>query len=475
MTSKVFVDVAAVRIQHYLSRSKSLRGRRAASGELAQATSREVIEEIVKPLAEINKDAGDVDSVVSLVFDDPGEGVRADWINRVEELVLAHLRKRLPAVELQSLSGVGDTYLEAYASQIGPAKRDGRVRRDLPPPAEFPLAQPCRACRVDPAVGHREVNGKSTALCLDCVMRNVSQSEAIRDEASPLGRLARHARRQPPDGFDDLVLLSDVPANRTQLATVAADGNAFGAFFTALARHGKDDEKEQISTSLSSAVFQALTAATDAVLVALPSHSLPVVPHVIGGDDVVVTLPADQAWRFTTEFLSRFDRAIKESVGPVVEKLAMRRRAAGDMSPVVMPSVSAGIVFAHYAQPFGLVMEAAERQLKQAKRGRKGARAAISWLDVTTDGYEHPGRSPVDLATLREDDVPSAAARGLDRLSGTTSSHRAQLVRALRTADQTIAASVALRNGTWEQVRPFIGDNAEISLDQALSIVRWWR
>jgi hypothetical protein len=485
--TNVYLDIAAVRIQQYLSRSASLRMRRAASSILAEQTSAAVVGPLLALASlgdgtdavevKINDEAGVADGVISLVFPAAADDAARDvMITGIEDAVLAHLRDQLPAAEFQAVWGTGTSYVSAYANDLGRKLRDGEVRHDLPAVTDFPLARPCEQCGVGSSARSASVQGVATWLCPDCSVRNVPHNQVTLSKRSPEGRLrsALHAQGGDldfPAEFDDLALLGSEASGRNHLATVAADGNQFGAFFAALAKAAVSDAgfeqiKRTVSVALADAADEALAIATSAVQPP-GAKQICVVPHVVGGDDVVVTLPADLAWQFTCVFLETFETLVAATT------VAARGSLKNAGFEVGRLSASAGIVFADARYPFGLALEAADQQMTMAKRSNKGSGAAVRWLDLTADGPEAPERRPVALSLLRDGGRATDTAGALDGLVALPASHRAELRHALRTVDELSAASIASRKGTTAQVRPFL-DNPALPLDAALDLVRWW-
>ncbi|WP_407286460.1 Cas10/Cmr2 second palm domain-containing protein [Streptomyces sp. BP-8] len=490
MTSTyVYVDFGAVRIQQYLTRTPGLRGHRAASNSLAQATADAAVKHVVGDLAEINRESGEADGVVSLRFPTGASEEREGRVRRLQDLVFAHLRRVLPGAEFHSVWGEGESYLAVYAHVLQPKAHRGEVRHDLPPTAEFPLAVPCRMCHTDPAVGIEPVLDGSLALCLDCSMRNVPRWQTVADENSPEGRLLRGIGLAPaPDGLTDLAALGSKDSGRNHLATVAVDGNAFGVFFKALANEGSRDEelrtaKAEISSALSDATRAALEVATLELPLTMEREQLCVVPHVVGGDDVLVSLPADQAWWFTLTFLEEFGRRVHEATAEVMEKLNKLRADRPGLPALEPPTASAGVVFARARHPLNLLSESAGQRLSEAKRAYGGRRASVQWLDITADGPEAPAHPPLALSVLRsEGRGQTPAAKALSGLVKVPASHRARLMEALRGGGPLTAAAIADRVGHLDAIRPFLPPFPQhdqppavgIGLGAALGLARWW-
>lgn len=487
--SHVYVDFGAVRIQQYLTRTAGLRGHRAASNTLAWATTDDVIREVVNDLAEINTDAGEADGVVSLRIPVEAGTDTAELIRRLQDSVFAHLRTALPGAEFHSMWGEGDSYLTVYAQVLEPKVRRGEVRRDLPPTAEFPLAVPCRMCHTDPAVGTEPLPDGPKALCLDCSMRNVSRRQIMADDHSPEGRLRSALGLKPaPNDFAELAALGGAQSGRNHLATVSVDGNAFGVFFKALAEEADADANAQwgkaaISRSLSEATRTALANATLELPLTTEHERLCVVPHVVGGDDVLVSLPADQAWAFTLTFLREFGRLVHEKTAAILDELNACRAKRAGLPALRAPTASAGVVFAHARYPLNLLVESAGRCLSEAKKEFGGRQASVQWLDITADGTDAPKHKPLALSALWDaGGMETRAAAALSGLAKVGASHRARLTEALRGSGPLTAAAIAHRVGHLDAVQPFLSpfDQPEqppetgIELGAALGLARWW-
>ncbi|MFJ4010346.1 Cas10/Cmr2 second palm domain-containing protein [Streptomyces sp. NPDC090026] len=490
----VYVDFGAVRIQQYLTRTPGLRGHRAASNSLARATADASIEGLLGGLAEVNPEAGKADGVVSVRFPAAGTADRSEREQRVRQVqdgVFAHLRKALPGAEFASVWGEGESYLAVHAQVLQPKLRTGRVRHDLPPVAEFPLAVPCRMCHTDPAAGSEPVPEGRLALCLDCSMRNVSRRETVTDPRSPEGQLLEDIGLKPaPEDFASLAALGTAATGRNHLATVAVDGNAFGAFFTALADEGSREvelskAKGTVSEALSAATRTALADAALDLSLAMEVERLCLVPHVVGGDDVLVSLPAEQAWRFTLTFLQEFEHRVSEATADTLDTLNRLRTGRG-LDELEAPTASAGVVFAHASHPLNLLVESAGQRLSEAKRAYGGRRASVQWLDITADGPEAPAHPPLELSVLRTGDGrETATAAALSQLVTVPASHLARLTEALHGSGPLTAAALAHRVGHLDAVRPFLPplDQLDrpgqepvcgVGLGAALNLARWW-
>ncbi|MFF6815169.1 hypothetical protein ACFZAG_35585 [Streptomyces sp. NPDC012403] len=458
---KLYLDVSGVRIQSYLSRTTHLRGRRGASAALADATR--LTDEDARRLfgASLNTEAGEADGVVNLALDAPDDTRGADDLAReTAGRVIRHLRKRLPAAEFQAVWAVGTSYLEAHHKVIGPRLREGEVLSDLPPVSELPYTRICERCHLDPV--QRKVRlgeGEEPYLCPDCLMRFARRTR----EDARTAEYRLQERLETPDRPKELPELAAMGAkdtDRNHVATVFVDGNAFGDFFEQLAHRGSrlsPESKARISRGLNEATREALVDAARAVR--RPDDDgerLCLIPYLVGGDDVLLSLPADRAWPFVGHYLRSFATRTE----------AVRGEAEVPGLPHL--SASAGMVFAHHKQPFHLVVEDAATNLAEAKRLVRGQAASVAFSDHTVG---HP------VHALRLDDLEAYRA-ALDALTGLPESGRQALAARLRHQAPHAAAATEVhltRLGRSDVVEPFLAEGAPIGLQQALDLARWWR
>lgn len=342
MTSQMYLDVAATRIQSWLGRSSDLRGRRGASAMLTSATSRESWEsQGLSAGASWNDEAGDIDGVVSLI-------VNADDVQAIARICLARLRRQLPAVILEAVWHQADSYVEAYEPMRTTLSRLASV----PSMAEMPLAGPCQRCRAAPAQGEQiEIFGEMTAVCRDCALRYGHAGTTSYLPPTLALALEGVPGKTPHDMASLAKVGHDGPGAATRVALIYADGNNVGAFIRAAAK-SKVSKKEIAPAITNSTLASFRRAATAAVV----GDTVGVIPHIVGGDDLVVSVVASRAWPFLLTYLGAFSEELVRETGdwqlPEV---------------IALPTVSAGIVFAHASQPLSDCIELAEKAMGRAK------------------------------------------------------------------------------------------------------------
>lgn len=432
-----YLDVSAVRIQDWLTRTPDLKFRRGASVLLTEATARDEWAEL-PPGVRWNTEAGELDGVVPLVVEDTVADAER-CAAQAARLVARRMQAVMPYCPVQAVTGTGDSYATAF-EEMERGRRDGRLLVDAPPvPPEVILAKPCDQCRSAAAVrdGVRVIASEpAKSLCPECHARfeAAGGTKGDKPRRSPLPErrmkeaLAKAGMQVQgfPDDFRAMAAAGqqDQDDAATQLALIYADGNKVGAFLSEAARTARETgcpAKAEIVPALDNATLAALA---DAVAARFPGWSRPpVLANLAGGDDLLVSVPAADAWLFVQTLLTAFGEHIDAATRGWPEQV---RRW--------LPSLSAGIVFHHFAAPFSDVVRMAGEQLRAAKNARRGTESAVAFLDLTADGGTRPsGREPLTLTYL------TANAGLLERVEQIPASRRETLVALHRQAAETSA------------------------------------
>ncbi|WP_437876883.1 Cas10/Cmr2 second palm domain-containing protein [Sorangium sp. So ce513] len=237
--------------------------------------------------------------------------------------------------------------------------RRERAARDLVAPAAPPPLPPfvalCSSCGSSPARALRDTyDAQPRALCAACWAR-WQEVQKIRElkEQTIWSRLRPHLERHAHPGGDrafsaqlperELEQIAELGSRKGYLAYLYCDGNAMGRVLRAAK---SDDEYGEISERVDSALHKAVAAA-------LLAHCPPERNNgkfgaevlLLGGDDLIVALPADRGVGFTQTVLSVF-----------------HREAGGACR------LSAGLVLAPYTTPIAILQQVAGSLLRSAKR-----------------------------------------------------------------------------------------------------------
>ena len=504
-----YIDVGVVRVQRYLARPRHLRTQRGGSELIKFATSKlpRVPDEFAEPNAKIvpvngqewdpvaeycrgledegcpgwtrNDAAGDIAGVVSVV-NHGEEDLSKEQLRKCARLLMGRLREELPNAELEAYGvSTAKTYVEAYDEMHAQAP----LGTALPLWTDFPGLLPCDECGASPVTAGKTLTDPDTKVetslrvCDDCDKRLggrgrgkelASQkewlttrtflvegkllNEVIQDRRNRLGAEATVGVAEDFAHLADLQLGSD---RTNHLATVWIDGDSIGERFKSLEN---PKLRQEAVAKLSQATEQALIRASLAVCEDR-YDKCPVIPHVLGGDDVLVTLVASKAWQFARAFLKVFEEATKEWLPGT--------------------TVSAAMVFARQNYPFAAQLDRAEELLGKTKR--YGARyrsdpdhqqsSCVGWVDLTREESLAMSEFCLSLQEIEE------ISGNLDRLNKEVSTTQRQTwIRLLGDEDAVHARnrlySDAQRAGNLAEVRQVFPNNK--LLRQRLEMLRWW-
>lgn len=525
-TMNCYVDIAAVRIQTWLLRTPALRPRRGASTALAHHTSRDVTEAVLAAEGARagglpagltwNEEAGEVSGVVSLKFPVGPQSTQRSAACAVATLVADEIRRALPALPLQARYGVASDYPRAYDDAKRRFEREGPIL-DLPAMGtDFSAAKPCDVCRQSAAVASCPKDGDDQP-CRDCAERFVHAGRHRQLAAMPASQrdLLERIRSLDPRiewlaaDYDEVARGGAVGAGNaaTQVATIFADGNRIGDVMESMMRRAgaiRPIVVPLLDTVTKSAVARAAVQELGGPILDAGEGSavVPIIAHIAGGDEVLVTVAAPQAWAFARALCREFE---KQSGTPGLLP------DAPSLNDVLKdrPSLGLGMVFHHSSHPFTDVLHRAEELIEAAKKSVAAREAALAYLDLTFDGdlapSDEPGRPLLtERPTVSERCFPLEELRErgsrLGRLAAVPRSQQ-QMIRSLIVdsaagRDEPGAFDALLRRITTMHLQPVIesigGPRADAStvrallavpeqraaalvkLRQDLDLARWW-
>ena len=495
-----YIDIGVVRIQRYLAKPRHLRTQRGGSVLVAFATNKipaEYVENDTRPVTgtewdpvnyycfrlegqgyagwQRTQEAGDIAGVVSI--ENP-ERVDEKDLHTIVELLASYLREKLPNAELEAYQTCSDKgYYEVYEEMhVGPP-----FLVALPLENDYPGLLPCDECGATPVVKVKNFpGGDRRRMCADCWQREDDEGRVEELEPQRLDRMAQsdaesgekpkpvaptfliegelqeaitayRGRKELVRVADDFSDLADLQqADRTNhLATVWIDGDGIGQLF-------KDipvEDRGLAASTLSEAVRTALIEATKHI--DEPRYqAVPVIPHVRGGDDVLVTLLATNAWRFVLKFLEEFEGATR----------------------TIGATASASIVFARQNFPFAAQLDRAEELLAHTKRRRHACSkktSFVGWVDLTREKSVNTPEYFLPLGDIE------ATEDELDNLAQVSATQREAWIRIL--AEQAPGVALdrifddAQRSGKLPLVDQMFrrNDSADL-IRERLEMLRWW-
>lgn len=252
------------------------------------------------------------------------------------------------------------------------------------------IVRPCQLCGVHPVVKRREMHdAESRWVCEGCDKKLDRNAEFVRESRSTRrakglwAEFADHARQHDPTTWtDDVEPPVDLSDLGSHIAVIYADGNNIG-------KHLVDIETAQDYATFA----ERLDVSTrNAVYGAISGHLEPrrigsrlVAPFqfiLIGGDDVLIVVPAKGSLELARDICEIFQRE-------TISTDASRSDTSGF-------SMSAAVAIATYSFPFGYLVDTAEQLLNNAKY--HGALRQLERRRASPGGDSTP--SMIDFAVL---------------------------------------------------------------------------
>lgn len=208
--------------------------------------------------------------------------------------------------------------------------------------------------------------------------------ERVRGEEIAYSRMAASKNQYAATGIRRLLTLSDEDDNQLLanierlerrseegwLAVIHADGNGLGEIFLKFDQHigttNPSDNRDYINKlrNFSIALDICTENAFNAALLELPGNPKPIVPLIVGGDDLTVVCDGTRALKFTHTFLTEFEaetQKSQEGVGPVLAEVAEKALGVGRLS------ACAGVAIIKPHFPFSVAYDLAADLMKVAK------------------------------------------------------------------------------------------------------------
>jgi hypothetical protein len=292
----------------------------------------------------------------------------------------------------------------------------------------FPLIEECASSSYLPAAGRFRWAGESRILSRACQLKLQENRKARLGQLwhGWMEWLDKHPLENgqflPPsttyfrDNAQDLrpESIGDIAgkAKKNYVGLIYADGNAMGQLVQELdTPETYRYFSEMVDTSVRHACYEALrqalrseiaeqqdTASSSSSQLYLPADIL-----LLGGDDVVVLVPAERAFIFAQHLIKEFQQRTKEAISraePPSQKFFQQRGLAEHGL-----TLSCGIVIGPGNYPFYLLLELAGELLKNAKRGgSRDPRKTQYWAPSYLDFHIIAGSATPNLEIIREED-----------------------------------------------------------------------
>ncbi len=241
----------------------------------------------------------------------------------------------------------------------------------------MPYVAFCASCGVTLANHHGRLSHESGGRTGRYLCQNCRQKAAERWTQGP-GNLHDFlaAVIGAEDQLDRFVLPDDADTvarydlrKLNYVAYLVADGNGMGSVF------GKCNEAQikKLSDGLTEAVRRSLAKASGSLIARLDrKHDkddreiVPVLPLILGGDDLFALIPAPYALDFARSFCLAWEEELRALL---VDKVGLT--IGTGKNEIVRPTVAAAVVICKSKYPYALAHKRADELLKEAKRQSK--------------------------------------------------------------------------------------------------------
>jgi hypothetical protein len=290
----------------------------------------------------------------------------------------------------------------------------------------FPLVLECSSLSHLPAAGVYRWGEEQLLLSEACQLKRKESRQARRGilwsgwmEYLDSAGECRDSRRGFLDHADALRCetteeIGDYAAGRRRgyIGLIYADGNAMGRLVQELdSPEVYTAFSELVDGSIRDACYEALrdvcAAEIEAASAALDRGEkpdrLPADILLLGGDDLLVLLPADRALKFALQVTRTFERLTRERQAELPE--AARRFFAERQLADRGLTISCGVAVGPARYPFYLLLELAEELLSSAKRGgSEDPTKTLYWTPSYVDFHILAGSASQELSTIRKED-----------------------------------------------------------------------
>lgn len=285
----------------------------------------------------------------------------------------------------------------------------------------FPLMRECSSTSHLPALTSTYDWGDESLMLSEAAKRKREESRKSGRSSAWAGWMAYLGQAGPwPDedcwpglrprgavDFEKARRVARQTARRGYVGLVYADGNAMGR----LVQETDSPETCQafstiVDDSIREACYRALTQVFGPEIAAIREQAsngpLPADILLLGGDDLLVLLPADLALEFALTVTKQFESVTQERIAELPQGSA--RRFFQDRQ-VERMTISCGVAFATATYPFYLLLDLAEELLRSAKKaGSRDPKVGPYYAPAYIDFHLIVGPQGADLGAVREID-----------------------------------------------------------------------
>jgi hypothetical protein len=374
---------------------------------------------------------------VTRVFANGGTGqfiIEAPDLQRVRSALdqLAACYREQTGGEVRSLTGVAEwpgTDESGYRSVVDAALDELRLQRSLAAGRStvptLPFVLECQSTSHLPAIGVAAQDVERRLLSRASQLKRQESQRAHRgmlwagwmEALDPKGRFLERADDLRYPGAEGIGEHSR-GRRKGYVGLVYADGNAMGRLVKKLdSQEACQAFSDLVDGSIRDACHEALDevcaseirAAREALNGGGTPNRLPADILLLGGDDLLVLLPADRALHFALLMTRAFQRLTRERQAqlPAPARRFFKERSLTEKGL----TISCGVALGRARFPFYLLFDLAEELLRSAKRAgsRETAKTDDYWVPPYVDFHLLAGSAGQELSVIREEDYQVAS------------------------------------------------------------------
>jgi hypothetical protein len=285
-----------------------------------------------------------------------GSGVSADLLYSHFEALLKDRTKR-------------KNFGELVSALTGRLQQEKRAKTTAPFLETLPIHRRCESCGKRAAEAHDDV--RDEWICAICSRKRRHGRSDRREFVKEFVRWVRDSKRveipeKKPDGkprfSEDLDTLA---GSDGRIALLYADGNNMGDLLQLMSSPASYRHFSRVlEDATRDALFSALWTVFGEERLKDREKLLPFEIIALGGDDILVIVPARYGWALAVKVLEAFEHH------PGIEKLQkeLQERVGSAMRRPVSLSLSAGLAIADVKYPVSFLFSLAEGLLKEAKK-----------------------------------------------------------------------------------------------------------
>ncbi|GAB6163955.1 hypothetical protein JCM12298_31150 [Desulfothermus naphthae] len=255
------------------------------------------------------------------------------------------------------------------------AKHSGKLPVSM---EQMPYMAICASCGVGVARYYKKryEDEDKNYLCEICEKKSLAKARIREKFLSDFYSYVMNSDQTDIDFPKDAEQIAKLES-RSYVAYLVADVNNMGVVFSYCDNF---DELKRLSENLSKVIQQSLAEPTkilidkhgDFIKERLKSDIIPILPLIMGGDDVFALIPAQWSLDFALRFCQEFETRMKESLKEI------------NFDPSLQPTISASVIICKGKFPYLIAHNLGEELLKIAKRRSKEEKKSMISFKVIT-------------------------------------------------------------------------------------------